>query len=208
MIVLAFPVRGECMIQLIKGNGNAASVSWLHLGDKINVNVSQELTSEINYMNTLPFFKDQTYNVYLTDNNMYTPPAGDIPGNTMPFKTLPNYYASFPIGNDVYITPKGSYYGSAARLAHELGHVISKRYLTSNDLDSYAKTRGQQSIQRTWGTDAQNEEMFAEDFRNIYGDATAKTDNIGFNYTSPSDTNIQWIKQKLNGKAINADGVK
>ncbi|MEW6226599.1 MAG: hypothetical protein AB1700_00675 [Bacillota bacterium] len=87
-------------------------------------------------------------------------------------------------------------YLSAYIAAHEVGHLVRFGFLFESDLREYLKLRGLEGAERKSRFD-DPEEIFAEDFRWLFGSERAKQVKYRPSCPEPGDREKTWILEKL-----------
>lgn len=87
-------------------------------------------------------------------------------------------------------------YLSAYATAHELGHLIRFGFLSEADLQEYVRLRGLKGTERKNRYD-NPEELFAEDFRWLFGSEAANRVEYRPSYPKPGEKEREWILGKL-----------
>ncbi|RKO66403.1 hypothetical protein [Desulfofundulus salinus] len=99
------------------------------------------------------------------------------------------------VGTLVFGVPASSYL-SAYATAHELGHLVRFGYLSEADLQEYVRLRGLKETQKKNRYD-NPEELFAEDFRWLFGSEAANRVEYRPSYPKPGEIEREWIFRKL-----------
>jgi hypothetical protein len=93
-------------------------------------------------------------------------------------------------------TALASPYLSAYVAAHEVGHVVRFGFFSDSDLREYLKLRGLEGAERKSRFD-DPEEIFAEDFRWLFGTERANQVEYRPSCPEPGDREKTWILEKL-----------
>jgi hypothetical protein len=157
-----------------------------------------QIVNEAVYLeNSFPAFKKNDYNLYIVNQTVSNGDIGFALYQNCAF--LFAYPATWSGASDLLFTP--------AVVAHELGHCVRKRYLTDEELDQYIAQRGITDDERTYfhkyfPNENMNEEVFAEDFRQLFGGPNAHFTLYYDNIPPPTNVDRQWILAYVNSVSL------
>ncbi len=152
-----------------------------------------EVVSEVVYLeNSYPAFKTNDFNLYVINQTVSNQDNGLTLSKDCAY--LFAYLAIWPRIADLNFTP--------ALVAHELGHEVRFTYLTTDELDQYIAQRGITDAERAYfhkyyPNENINEEVFAEDFRQLFGGPYAQVTIYYDNIPAPTEQDRQWILEHL-----------
>lgn len=92
-------------------------------------------------------------------------------------------------------------------VAHELGHEVRFMYLNTEELNQYIKQRGVTDAEQEYFTtmfpnQIMNEEVFAEDFRQLFGGPNAQTTIYYDTVPPPTNADRQWILDHVSSASL------
>ena len=149
--------------------------------------------SELSYLNQSQIFDSITIDVDLYDQQVYRISEGvDVP------------YGGTSFDGNIYIfTGYWTSDGVSSAIVHEIGHMIRHRFITDAELQTYMAMRGVQNEVLDNGITNLYEELFAEDFRTLFGDAHAQVPQYDFYQTIPlpNAQDKEFILSCINGAA-------
>jgi len=181
---IPLPVRAAIQLQTLPGlpyavnNGNF--VAWNAEG-QLDLPSTAAVNEEITHLSTMvPGVSRQNWTVSIVDTGCQFPGTGDIGGlavkrsNGDIFIFAHKSYNSRSIRTiadpqNPYMTKKVAYRDAVARFvtAHEMGHLVRFYLIPDDQFKSYLASRGWKA---EYGND---EELFAEDFRFLFGSQEA-----------------------------------
>ncbi len=161
-------------------------------GQSIPVDAVQ---SELAYLNQSNVFDKITIDVNLYDQQVYRIGEGTV---------VP--YGGTSFDGNIYIFA-GYWDGDSvsSAIVHEMGHMIRHRFVSDAELQTYMGMRGVQNKPLMNGVTTLWEELFAEDFRTLFGDAHAQVPQYDFYQTipKPDQKDKEFILSCINGAAVN-----
>lgn len=122
------------------------------------------VADEVNYLNKNKMFDQKSYNVFLYNYLVYRMSDGcKVP------------YGGTAYSDNIYIF-SGVWDADtvSSAVVHEIGHMVRHYYLSDNDLQTYLTNRGVKDGELLHGCASIKEELFAEDFRTLFGDSHAQ----------------------------------
>ena len=161
-------------------------------GQSIPVDAVQ---NELNYLNQNQIFNSININVNLFDRQVYRVSEGAV---------VP--YGGSSFGGNIYIFA-GYWSGDAvsSAIVHEIGHMIRFRFVSNAELQTYMGMRGVQNKELMNGVTDLWEELFAEDFRTLFGDEHAQVPQYDFykTITLPNQQDKEFIMSCVNSAGVN-----
>jgi len=95
---------------------------------------------------------------------------------------------------------------ASSAIVHEIGHLVRHLYVTDSELQTYMGMRGVTNTPLMDGVTSLWEELFAEDFRTLFGDGHAQVPQYDFYNTisRPNEQDKEFIEQCIssNGAAV------
>ncbi|MGD0622702.1 MAG: hypothetical protein ABSA82_09620 [Thermacetogeniaceae bacterium] len=148
--------------------------------------------SELKYLSQNKIFDNTPINVDLYDQQVYRTSEGvKVP------------YGGTSFDGNIYIF--AGYWGAdtvSSAIVHEIGHLIRHYYVTDAELQTYMAMRGVKDETLMDGVTSLWEELFAEDFRTLFGDEHAQVPQYDFYNTiaKPDQQDKQFIIQCIEEK--------
>uniref|UniRef100_A0A7C1FFT4 Uncharacterized protein n=1 Tax=Ammonifex degensii TaxID=42838 RepID=A0A7C1FFT4_9THEO len=139
------------------------------------------IVEEVRHLETkLPFLAAQEIPVYLVRERCFLPGVGWLAGCTFPGEKAVYLFASpqyrsytYRVKNGVARLKRYAPYLAAYTVAHEFGHILRYQLVSEEELNQYLTLRGtNQTREDEWASNA--EEIFAEDFRWLFGSEKAR----------------------------------
>ncbi|MEW6183387.1 MAG: hypothetical protein AB1500_09485 [Bacillota bacterium] len=184
-------------LALVYGNGAAtAATSPAHLNimpaiisgvqpencayGKAELPPDDVVVSEIKYLEKkLPVLAGMTIPVYTVEKRCNLPGLGMLAGCTLPGEKSIYLFASSRYTSKTVRVEKGvsrverfAPYLASYTIAHEYGHILRFQSVSDQQLQEYIKFRGIKTDGSGWATNP--EEVFAEDFRWLFGSEKAR----------------------------------
>jgi hypothetical protein len=126
--------------------------------------------SELQYLSQDKVFDNTPINVNLYDQQVYRISEGvQVP------------YGGTSFDGNIYIF--AGYWGPdtvSSAIVHEIGHMIRHYYVTDSEMQAYMAMRGVKDEPLMDGVTSLWEELFAEDFRTLFGDEHAQVPQYDF----------------------------
>jgi hypothetical protein len=146
---------------------------------------SDAIQSEVNYLSQNKIFADKVFNVCLYDSRVYWTSQGVKVG-----------YGGTNLDGSIYIF--AGWWNAdtvSSAVVHEIGHMIRHYYITDDELQTYMTMRGVKDGTLLDGVASVKEELFAEDFRTLFGDQHAQVPMYSFYQTigQPTETDKEFI---------------
>ncbi len=145
--------------------------------------------NEVDYLSKNKIFDARQINVCLYNQQVYRMSEG---------KKVP--YGGTALNNNIYIfSGFWSDDSVSSAVVHEIGHLVRKYYVSNDDLEKYIASRGVKDGELLDGCASVKEELFAEDFRVLFGDDHAKVNMYKFYDTIklPSEKDREFILQHI-----------
>lgn len=139
------------------------------------------ITAEMRHLETtLPLLATMEIPIYIVRKRCLLPGFGWLAGCTIPGEKAVYLFASPQYKSYTYRVKNGTTqlepfapYLAAYTVAHEIGHILRYELISEQTLKRYLALRGVTQTEPTdWGNNA--EEIFAEDFRWLFGSETAR----------------------------------
>jgi hypothetical protein len=152
--------------------------------------------SELSYLNQNKMFDSVAIDVYLYNQQVYRVSEGaNVP------------YGGTSFGGNIYIF--SGYWSSddvSSAIVHEIGHMIRRRFVSDSELQAYMTMRGVKDQVLMNGVTTLKEELFAEDFRTLFGDQHAQVPQYDFYKTIalPDAQDKAFILNCIGGSTVNA----
>ncbi len=155
----------------------------------------QAVKSELDYLSQNQALDTTPINICLYDQQVYRISEGyKVP------------YGGTSFDGSIYIF--AGYWqpdGVSSAIVHEIGHLVRHLYVTDSELQTYMGMRGVKNETLMDGVTSLWEELFAEDFRTLFGDEHAQVPQYDFYNTiaKPDQQDkefiIQCIEEKTGG---------
>lgn len=154
--------------------------------------------SELKYLSENKAFDNTPINVDLYDQQVYRISEGaKVP------------YGGTSFDGNIYIF--AGYWSAdtvSSAIVHEIGHLIRHCYVTDSELQTYMAMRGVKDGELMDGVTSVKEELFAEDFRTLFGDEHAQVPQYDFYKTiaPPDEQDREFILKCINEKTGHLPG--
>lgn len=101
-----------------------------------------------------------------------------------------------PIIIFLFASPNTTEYTAHYMVSHEIGHLVRYKFISQTQLEKYVKMRSDGKNHNTYYDSS--EELFAEDFRWLFGSEDARYDyDYQPTYPKPGEKEREWILSKL-----------
>lgn len=155
----------------------------------------------------LPFLSDQEIPVYVVRERCFLPGFGWLAGCTLPGQKAVYLFASpqyrsytYRVKNGVARPERYAPYLAAYTVAHEFGHILRYELVSEKALQQYLSLRGvTQTKEDEWTSNA--EEIFAEDFRWLFGSEKARQVPYLCSARPPGEREKELLLKLLSGAA-------
>lgn len=151
----------------------------------------ESVKKEVDFLEkSIPVLKDKNWPIYIIKQKLV---AGIFEYSGMATKWNSTVY----LFADSRMTPSNNYIEENT-VTHELGHLVRYNFVSTDDLQKYIELRN--ADKKYPDINYSPEELFAEDFRWLFGSDNAK--GIGYLqlYDFPSSEEKYWISDKLGTK--------
>ncbi|MFA5880566.1 MAG: hypothetical protein WC834_00095 [Eubacteriales bacterium] len=186
LFLFALPVSAEVQTQEIDDVPQHLKNEWNTVKPpQTNISMQNVLDEVYSLEEKLPIVKELDCNIYLVKKSYYS-----VIWGTDLFGTVENN--NIYIFSSKYINENGNLEHS---VAHEIGHAIKEKYLDYESILEYEMFRDDQKEHKA-AYDA-IQELYAEDFRILFGSDTARTPQYRPTYDLPGDKEKYWIINKI-----------
>jgi hypothetical protein len=156
------------------------------------------IQSEVNYLSQNKIFDNTPINVDIYNQQVYRISEG-----------VNVLYGGTSFDGNIYIF--AGYWGAdtvSSAIVHEIGHLIRFDYVTDSELQTYMAMRGVKDGSLMNGAASVKEELFAEDFRTLFGDEHAQVPQYAFykNITPPDEQDREFILKCISEKTEHLSG--
>lgn len=163
------------------------------------------VASEISYLEKkLPVLAGMKVPVYTVEQRCNLPGLGMLAGCTLPGEKSIYLFASSRYTSKTVRVEKGvsrierfAPYLASYTIAHEYGHVVRFQLISDQQLQEYIKFRGIKTGDSGWATNP--EEVFAEDFRWLFGSDKARHIQYMCRNKPPGEREREYILNLLAG---------
>jgi hypothetical protein len=156
------------------------------------------IQSELNYLSQNKAFDNTPIKVDLYDQQVYRISEG-----------VNVLYGGTSFDGNIYIF--AGYWDAdtvSSAIVHEIGHLIRFDYVTDSELQTYMAMRGVKDGSLMDGAASVKEELFAEDFRTLFGDEHAQVPQYAFykTITPPDEQDREFILNCVSEKTGHLSG--
>ena len=151
------------------------------------------IKNEVSYLSQNKIFAAKQFNICLYNYQVYR----------MSNDKKVAYGGTSYLGNIYIFTGFWNTDTVSSAVVHEIGHMIRKYYISDDDLQTYITNRGVKDGVLLDGCASVKEELFAEDFRTLFGDDHAKVNMYSFYNTikPPTEKDREFILKHIDGQA-------
>jgi hypothetical protein len=197
LLVLTALLPGACHAAIILQEATELPGSGFYSDDPLPAQAIpvDAIRSEIDYLSQNKIFDGKDFNVRFYNYQVYWMSEGKkVPYGGTCYKDCVYIFSGF--WNDDSVS---------SAVVHEIGHMFRKYYLTDAELQEYIKSRGAEDGSIYHGVASIKEELFAEDFRMLFGNENARTNMYSFyNTIDPPTEKDRELILKLAGKLQSA----
>lgn len=193
--------------QLNSAPGHIGGVTFENCAYGDAENPPQEaVATEVRHLeNTVPPLADLDIPLYTVRQRCSLPGFGMLAGCTLPGSKAVYLFASpkycsytIKVVNDVARTERLGPYLAAYTVSHEFGHVVRYQLVGDRTFQEYLKLRGVKTDGNEWS--CHPEEVFAEDFRWLFGSENARHIPYLCSINPPGEKERQFLLKFLAGE--------
>jgi hypothetical protein len=194
LLALLMSIPGVCQASAVVQEISTLPGSGWYIDNPLPMQVipADAVQNELKFLSQNKIFDNTPINVDLYDQQVYRTSEGvKVP------------YGGTSFDGNIYIF--AGYWGAdtvSSAIVHEIGHLIRHCYVTDSELQTYMAMRGVKDRELLDGVTSVKEELFAEDFRTLFGDEHAQVTQYDFYKTiaPPDEQDKEFILKCINEK--------